>query len=207
MLIVLLGPPGAGKGTQAKALAERAGVGHIASGDLLREHRAQGTALGQEAASFMERGLLVPDELVIRMILDRIAEEGGKGAVLDGFPRTLPQADALDAVLAGGEIDRVLYMAVPTEELVRRLGGRLICRDCQRPYSEGSAPDRCTACGGELYQRDDDKPEAVARRIEVYESETAPLVGYYRAQGKLCEVDGKREIEVVGRDLQAAAGL
>lgn len=205
MLIVLLGPPGAGKGTQAKTLAETLNVVHIASGDLLRDHQARGTDLGLQARSYMEKGELVPDDLVIRMILDRMSEESGRqGAVLDGFPRTLTQAEALEASLEGPGIDQVLYIAVPADELVRRLGGRVICRSCQRPYQQDSAPERCADCGGELYQRDDDRPEAVQNRIQVYEAQTFPLVEHYRSQGKLKELDGAQAIEAVTRDLLAA---
>ena len=205
MLIVLLGPPGAGKGTQAKTLAETVDVVHIASGDLLRDHQARGTDLGLQARSYMEKGELVPDELVIRMILDRMSEGSGRqGAILDGFPRTLTRAEALEASLEGREIDQVLYIAVPADELVRRLGGRVICRSCQRPYQQDSAPERCTDCDGELYQRDDDRPEAVQNRIQVYEAQTFPLVEHYRSQGKLKELDGAQAIEAVTRDLLAA---
>lgn len=203
MLLVLLGAPGAGKGTQADALTEKVGVTHVSSGDLLRKHRAEKTELGTQAQSFMDKGDLVPDDLVIKMVLGRLADEtGGAGVVLDGFPRTEPQAVALDAALEGKGIDRVLYVKVPEDELVRRLGGRYNCRSCQRPFPEEAAGSGiCPVCGGELYQREDDRPEAVMNRLKVYEEQTAPLVAYYQSQGKLVEINGMQNVEEVTSDL------
>ncbi len=203
MLLVLLGAPGAGKGTQAEALTEKVGVAHVSSGDLLRKHRAEKTELGTQAQSFMDKGDLVPDDLVIKMVLGRLADEtGGAGVVLDGFPRTEPQAVALDAALEGKGIDRVLYVKVPEDELVRRLGGRYNCRSCQRPFPEEAAGSGiCPVCGGELYQREDDRPEAVMNRLKVYEEQTAPLVAYYQSQGKLVEINGMQNVEEVTSDL------
>jgi len=205
---VLLGPPGAGKGTQAKRLAEAAGVPHVASGDLFRRHQDSGTALGTLAKSYMEKGELVPDELVIQMVLDRIQEpDAREGYILDGFPRTLEQARALDMALAkeGATIDRAPLMEVGTEELVRRLSGRWVCSRCQTPYHEQMAPPKqpgiCDVCGGELYQRQDDRQEAVRRRLAVYEQQTAPLVDYYGRQGKLRRVNGQQAIDQVTADL------
>ena len=200
--LVLLGPPGAGKGTQAATLAQRLSLAHVASGDLLREHRAKGTELGQQASSYMQQGLLVPDELVIRMVLERIGQEDSQGGVvLDGFPRTLEQAEVLDQTLNAPGIQKAICIEVSQKELVRRLGGRLTCRNCQAPYQESTAPERCLACGGELYQRDDDRPEAVQQRIQVYETQTAPLLDYYREQGKLHTVNGEQEVGAVTHDL------
>ena len=198
MLLVLFGPPGAGKGTQAQVLSETLGIPHVATGDLFRDHVERGTELGRQANSYMQQGLLVPDEVVTGMLLERISRKDCRdGVLLDGFPRTIKQAQALDA----RGVDRVLQLAVPLGELVRRLGGRLVCRGCKAPYRGEAAPERCTACGGELYQREDDKPEAIRRRIEEYQTKTEPLVEYYRGQGKLWEVDGEQEIEAVSRDL------
>ncbi|MBI4233477.1 MAG: adenylate kinase [Chloroflexi bacterium] len=210
MRLVLLGPPGAGKGTQAVTLRQRLGIAHIASGDLLREHQARGTPLGQKARSYMQQGLLVPDEVVIQMILERIGQpDCARGFILDGFPRTLEQAKALDRALGAQGIDCVLYLNVSSEELVRRLGGRLTCRSCHAPYHPVTAPPRvpgrCDRCGGELYQREDDRPEAVRQRIAVYEAQTAPLVTYYREQGKLFEIDGQREAQGIAQEMLAVA--
>ncbi|MCS7207745.1 MAG: adenylate kinase [Dehalococcoidia bacterium] len=204
-VIVLLGPPGAGKGTQASLLAQRLGLVHIATGDLLREHQRQGTPLGLQARSYMEKGLLVPDEVVIGMLLERLGRPDcqERGCVLDGFPRTLPQAQALDTALRPHGVERVVLVKVSEGELVRRLGGRWICKVCQRPYHLVSNPPkiagRCDVDGGELFQREDDRPEAVRQRFQVYQEQTAPLVAYYRGQGKLVEVNGEGSLEAVHR--------
>ena len=211
MRIVLLGPPGAGKGTQAAGLAEELKVSRVSSGDLFRGHQSRDTELGRLARSYMERGVLVPDEVTIGMMMEWInAEEQADGFVLDGFPRTLAQAEALDKALAdSGGADRVMNIEVSREELTRRLGGRFVCRQCQRIYHEEFSPPqsalKCDGCGGELYQREDDRPEAVRKRIQVYSEESAPLVEYYRGTGKLREIDGESSIEQVGRALLAAA--
>ena len=204
MRIVLLGPPGAGKGTQAVNLAENLGVVHISSGDLLRKHQAEGTDLGNQARGFMQQGLLVPDEVIIGMIEDQIsATDAEDGYILDGFPRTLEQARALETALArqGLQIDHVLNIQVSSQELITRLGGRWICRDCQRPYHENNSPPReqgkCDGCQGELYQREDDKSAAVEKRIQVYGDQTYPLIEYYKDKGQLREINGEGDIEVI----------
>ena len=206
----MLGPPGAGKGTQAARIAESLSVPKVASGDLFRDHQARDTELGRHARSYMERGELVPDDVTIRMVMEWVtAHEGEGGFLLDGFPRTLAQARALDREMAGsGGIDRALYISVNTEELVRRLAGRLICRNCQTPYHEHSSPPavagKCDRCGGELYQRADDKAEAVQKRLQVYFKETEPLAEFYRDAGVLREIDGEGTVEDVGTALLEA---
>lgn len=213
MRIVLLGAPGSGKGTQAGAISQRLGIAHVASGDLFREAQNRGDELGQQVKSYMEQGLLVPDEIVIRMILERLAApDCARGYILDGFPRTLEQAKALDRALGerGESVDVVLWVEVSTEELVRRLSGRLICRNCQTPYHRVNSPPktagRCDRCGGELYQRPDDSPETVRKRIEVYFEQTAPLLDYYKQTGKKVKViDGEGDIE--GVEARAIAAL
>lgn len=211
MRSVLLGAPGSGKGTQAGIISERLGIAHVASGDLFREAASRGDEVGRQAKFYMEKGLLVPDEITIRMILERVAApDCARGFILDGFPRTLEQAKALDMALGerGEDIDRVFYIKVATEELVRRLSGRFICRSCQTPYHRVSSPPevagRCDRCGGELYQRPDDLPETVKKRIEVYFAETAPLIDYYEKAGKLVEINGQGEISEIGERLVAA---
>ena len=194
MKLVLLGPPGAGKGTQAAMLAEDVGVPRVSSGDLFRDHQSRDTELGRLAKSYMERGVYVPDDVTIAMVMDWIEGQEGKGGyLLDGFPRTLAQAEALDeAVKDKGGIDVALNIRVGTDELVKRLSSRLICRVCQAPYSrDTSRGDSCETCGGELYQREDDRPEAIGKRLETYFQETEPLVEYYRRAGVLREVDGE----------------
>jgi adenylate kinase len=207
--VVLLGPPGAGKGTHAAGLAAALGVERVSSGDLFREHQRQDTELGRLARSYMERGELVPDEVTVGMVLEWIDVPGRReGFVLDGFPRNVAQAEALDSALDDGDgVDKVLYIRVGHEELMHRLTGRLLCRDCQTPYHQDASPSarpgRCNLCGGELYRRDDDSPAAVGTRIRVYAEETEPLVGYYRSAGKLEDIDGEGSIEAVGRALAA----
>ena len=202
--IILLGAPGAGKGTQAAMLTEALAVPHVASGDLFRSALQKETPLGLEAKKYMDQGLLVPDEVTIAMVRERLAlPDCEEGVILDGFPRTLEQAKALDAALAeeGRAIDKVLYIRVPNEELVARLSGRWICRDCQAVYHTIANPPqqagRCDACGGELYQRSDDKPETVRRRLEVYFEQTMPLIEYYTEIGVLTEVNGDQSISKV----------
>ena len=213
MRIVLLGPPGAGKGTQAALLAERAHVAHVATGDLFRAHLGKGTELGKLAKGYMDKGALVPDDVTTRMVLERFNElDARDGFVLDGFPRNIAQAEALDAALseAGQTLDRALLIEVDRDELVQRLAGRWVCRSCQAPYHERSAPPVkpgvCDVCGGELYQRDDDRPEVVGARLDTYERETAPLAGYYEGQGKLARIDGRGQVEAVAAELARAIG-
>ena len=209
--MILFGPPGAGKGTQAAILAEKTGLVHITTGELFREAIRKETELGRQAKPYYDRGDLVPDALTIGMLLERLAEEDAvHGCLLDGFPRTLEQATALDDALSGqGQaIDKVLCIQVPEDELLGRLAGRWTCRGCGDVYHRQSrwpkVEGRCDRCGGELYQRDDDQPEAVRRRLEVYSRQTAPLIDYYRGQGKLVEVDGYRSVDEVSGELQAA---
>ncbi len=214
MYIIFLGAPGAGKGTQAAKVAGELNLAHIATGDLFRQALEKGTELGLKAKSYMERGELVPNQLTIAMVLERLsAPEGKGGVILDGFPRNLEQAEALDKALAqqSEKVDKVIYIKVSEEELINRLGGRWICRQCQSPCHATSSPPkvrgRCDKCGGELYQRPDDREEAIKKRLEVYFAETAPLIDYYRRAGKLLEVDGQGEVaEVAGRISAAVKG-
>ena len=209
MRIVLLGLLGAGKGTQAQMLSERLGVAHVASGDLFRYHQEQGTELGLLAKQYMDQGELVPDEVTIKMVLDRIQWDDCRlGFILDGFPRTLEQAQALDAALGQEGVDCVLHIRVSRDSLIRRLSGRLICRNCQTPYHLESSPPsvagRCDRCGGELYQRSDDQPDVVQRRLVVQEEQIRHLTNYYYGQGKLEEVNGDGEITAVSDELAEA---
>ena len=211
MRIILLGAPGAGKGTQAATLHEELNAPHIATGDLFRAALSQGTPLGLEAKSFMDRGELVPDNVTIRMLLERISQpDAADGYILDGFPRSLAQAEALDEALKSRNesVDKVLLVDVSEDELVRRLSGRWICRACQTPYHAVNNPPNtegvCDTDGGELYQRDDDKPETVRNRLGVYRDQTAPLIDYYTAQEILTSINGEQGIEGVRADLVAA---
>ena len=210
-VVLLLGAPGAGKGTQALFLVALLGAPHVASGDLLRAHREQGTRLGRQARAYMDRGDLVPDALVIDMILDRLAQpDAAQGALLDGFPRTSPQAEALEARLAerGGGVKAAIYIDVPMDVLVDRLAGRWLCRACQASYHEifnpPAAVGRCDLDGRELYQRSDDKREVVSKRVEVYLRDTLPVVEHYEQLGLLRRVDGNQPIETVRAALRAA---
>lgn len=209
--IVLLGPPGAGKGTQAKTLADTFGLVHVSSGDIFRENLKAQTELGKRAQNFMNLGELVPDDLTIAMIRERLSRPDCKlGAILDGFPRTPAQADALAVMLGelGGKVDVVPYIAVPAPVLIERLSGRWTCRASGHVFHEKYNPPKiagkCDFDQSELYQRDDDKSETVARRIQVYTDQTAPLIEYYQKRNLLAEVDGTQGIEVVGQQLLKA---
>lgn len=206
--VILFGPPGAGKGTQAKRLAQASGVAHISSGELFRENVGAATELGQQVKSYLDRGLLVPDEVTIEMVRARLAlPEHQAGALLDGFPRTVPQAEALDALLAerGARVNAVLKISVSTEALVRRLSGRRTCTQAGHTYNLESRPPKvsgiCDIDGSPLVQRDDDRRETVARRIQVYTDQTAPLDAFYRSRGLLVEVDGEQPVDQVTEDL------
>jgi adenylate kinase len=213
LYVILFGAPGAGKGTQAAILAEKTGLVHITTGELFREAIRQETELGNQAKVYYDRGQLVPDHLTIAMLLERLSQDDcARGCILDGFPRTLEQATALDEALAreGKAIDKVGYIQVPESELLSRLSGRWNCRQCGSVYHQRFQPPRqagrCDQCGGELYQREDDKPETARRRLEVYSQQTAPLIDYYRVKGKLVEIDGDKPVEEVAEGLLAAVG-
>jgi adenylate kinase len=208
LYLVLLGGPGAGKGTQAERLAKNLDIPQVSTGDLFRENLKNETELGQLARRYVDRGELVPDEVTVAMVRERLARpDAARGAILDGFPRTIVQADALEDLLAerGARLAAVPYIKVPEEVLLARLGGRRTCRACGAMYHDLFNPPQkagvCDKCGGELYQRADDTPETQAHRIEVYFDQTAPLIDYYRAQGLLVEVDGQPEIEAVQAEL------
>ena len=208
MRVILLGAPGSGKGTQAERLSGEAKLVHIASGDLFRKAEKEGTELGKLAKSYMEKGLLVPDEITIRMVMERIASlKSSQGFLLDGFPRTIEQAQALDKALAKEKkaIDKVVYIKVSNEELLRRLSGRWICRQCQTPYHMVSSPPkvagRCDRCSGELYQRADDTRETAEKRLQVYFTQTSPLIDYYQKKGKLAQINGEQDIGEVSKEL------
>jgi adenylate kinase len=208
--IVLIGPPASGKGTQAVMLRKLLDLPHVASGDLFRENLKNETELGRQAKVYMDRGELVPDDVTIAMVTERLSRpDCASGAVLDGFPRTIAQAEALDRALAGlgHEISVVPYIAVPDEELVERVSGRRLCRVCGGSYhvrfNPPQQPGVCDNDGGELYQRDDDKPETVRKRLEVYWEQTSPLIDYYRAKGILAEINGDQPIDAVAAELRA----
>ena len=205
MYIIFLGAPGSGKGTQAASVARELGLVHIASGDLFRQAIERGSKLGLKVGAFMEKGMLVADELAIRVVLERVsASDCLNGVILDGFPRNLNQAEALDKALAqqNKAIDWVVYIKVSSEELIKRLSGRWVCRNCQTPYHSQSSPprvqNRCDRCGGELTKRPDDTAETVKKRLMVYSTETAPLIDYYTRMGTLLEVAGEGSIAEVG---------
>ena len=211
--IVLLGPPGVGKGTQAEIIAETTGLPHISSGDLFRENLKNATELGKMAQSYMNKGELVPDDVTIGMIRDRLSRPDCKnGALLDGFPRTTVQAEALGKLLAefGSQVSIVPYITASADTLVERLSGRWTCKAQGHVYHEKFNPPMkpgvCDLDGSELYQRDDDKAETVSRRIQVYFAQTAPLIAYYRERGLLSEIDGAQPIEKVSADLLAVLG-
>ena len=209
--IVLLGPPASGKGTQATRLRETLDLPHVASGDLFRENLKNETELGLKAKVYMDRGELVPDDVTIAMVMDRLSRSDcTSGALLDGFPRTIAQAEALDEALAahGHKISLVPSIVVPDAVLVERVSGRRLCRVCGEAYhvrfNPPKQPGVCDKDGGELYQRDDDNPETVRQRLQVYWQQTSPLIDYYRNQGVLVEVNGDQSIDAVAADLRAA---
>ncbi|TMB99503.1 MAG: adenylate kinase [Chloroflexi bacterium] len=214
MYVILLGLPGAGKGTQAARLSAATALAHITTGELFRDNIREGTALGEKAKPFVEGGLLVPDEITIGMLLDRVKQpDASAGFMLDGFPRNLEQARALDEALSreGKQIDEALYIKVSTEELVRRLAGRWSCPQCGAVYHEQSRPPMkpgvCDNCGAALYQREDDRPEVVRTRLEVNQKNLQPLLDYYDGRGKLREVDGERDPETISKDLGRLIGI
>ena len=211
MYIIMLGAPGAGKGTQADILSKEMNLPHIASGDLFRQALEERTEIGLLAKSYMDKGELVPDEVAIKMILEKINQpDCTSGCLLDGFPRTLHQAKFLDEALKGQgkTIDKAIYIEVPNEELVKRLSGRRLCRVCQTPYHIISAPpktpEKCDKCGGALYQRSDDREETVKERLSIFFTQTVPILDYYKKQGKLIRVNGNLGIQGVAREIIAA---
>jgi len=208
IFLILLGPPMSGKGTQAARLSKALGIPQISSGDLFRDNIKRETALGREAKTYMDRGDLVPDEITIGMVAERLGRpDAAKGALLDGFPRTIPQAEELDRILdeLDASLTGVISISVPVEELVKRASGRRICRSCGKSYHLAFNPPAeegvCDVDGGELYQRDDDLPETVRQRLEVYQGQTSPLVDYYRKRGNLREIEGDQPIDDVAADI------
>ncbi len=208
MKIIMLGAPGAGKGTQAKKIAAKYEIPHISTGDIFRANIKGGTELGMKAKTYMDQGMLVPDEITIGMLMDRIHEaDCAKGYVLDGFPRTIPQAESLTKALgnAGEAIDYAVNVDVPDENIVNRMGGRRACVSCGATYHvQFNAPKQegvCDSCGEKLILRDDDKPETVQKRLNVYHEQTQPLINYYKKAGVLKEVDGTKNMEEVFKDI------
>ena len=211
MYIIILGAPGAGKGTQADILSQEMNLPHIASGDLFRQALEERTKVGLLAKSYMDKGELVPDEIAIKLILERINQpDCVSGCLFDGFPRTLHQAKVLDKALKeqGKTIDKAIYIEVPNEELVKRLSGRWLCRTCQTPYhiinSPPKTPGKCDKCGGKLYQRSDDREETVKDRLSIFFAQTVPILDYYKKQGKLIRVNGNLGMQGVAREIISA---
>ena len=208
MKIIMLGAPGAGKGTQAKMLADKYQIPHISTGDIFRANIKNGTELGNKAKEFMDKGLLVPDELVVDLVIDRFKEDDcKKGYILDGFPRTIPQAEALDKALSdiGDSVDYAVNVEVPDENIITRMGGRRACVGCGATYHVEFNPTKvegvCDRCGKELILRDDDKPETVKKRLDVYHEQTQPLIDYYTNKGIIKEVDGTQDMNKVFDDI------
>lgn len=204
MKIVMLGAPGAGKGTQAKMIADKYGVPHVSTGDIFRANIKEGTDLGKEAKSYMDKGLLVPDELTVKILLDRVSKEDcANGYVLDGFPRTIPQAEVLDEALSklGDKIDYAINVDVPDENIITRMSGRRACLKCGATYHIEHIPPKkegiCDRCGSELILRDDDKPETVKNRLDVYHKQTQPLIDFYQNKNVLKSVDGTQDMKDV----------
>jgi adenylate kinase len=213
--LVLVGPPGAGKGTQAQYIAEHLGVPQISTGDIFRSHVSQGTPLGLEAKTYMDRGDLVPDDVTVNMVRERLGDEDAReGFLLDGFPRTVPQAQVLDDILAeaGFKLDVVLELVVDDDEVIRRLSGRRTCRSCNHiwhvDFDPPTVPGVCDIDGGELYQREDDRAETIANRLEVYAASTAPLVNYYAGRGLLVGIDATGPVDdITSRAIDALRPL
>lgn len=213
MKIIMLGAPGAGKGTQAKMIADKYGVPHVSTGDIFRANIKNGTELGMEAKKYMDQGLLVPDELTVKILLDRVSQPDCKnGYVLDGFPRTIPQAEVLDKALAelGESIDYAIDVDVPDENIVKRMSGRRACVSCGTTYHVVHVPPKkegiCDRCGSELILRDDDKPETVKNRLDVYHKQTQPLIDFYTKKGVLKTVDGTVDMQDVFKAIVAILG-
>ena len=213
MKIIMLGAPGAGKGTQAKKIAAKYEIPHISTGDIFRANIKEGTELGKKAKTYMDQGLLVPDELVVDLVVDRVNQEDCKnGYVLDGFPRTIPQAEALDKALAANNetVDYAINVEVPDENIINRMSGRRACVNCGATYHLEYAPTKvegiCDVCGKELILRDDDKPETVKKRLDVYHEQTQPLIDYYTNAGILKTVDGTVDIDVVFQNIVEILG-
>ena len=213
MKIIMLGAPGAGKGTQADKICAKYEIPHISTGDIFRANIKNNTELGQKAKSYMDKGELVPDELVVALVVDRIkADDCKNGYVLDGFPRTIPQAEALDAALAAinDKVDFAINVEVPDENIINRMSGRRACVSCGATYHIVHIPTKvegiCDKCGAELILRDDDKPETVKNRLNVYHDQTQPLIDYYTGKGVLHEVDGTKEMEEVFSDIVSILG-
>ena len=213
MRIILLGPPGSGKGTQAKFISERFGMPHISTGDIFRFHINQKSLLGLEAKSFIDKGQLVPDQVTIKLIESRLTEDDcNNGFLLDGFPRTINQADALEGLLnkIGASVDSVINIEVPSEDIVDRITGRRICKDCGASYhiifNPSAAKDVCDRCGGTLMQREDDTENTVRKRLAVYENQTKPLIRYYDEKGLLRNINGSQDITKVFKDICSILG-
>ena len=213
MKIIMLGAPGAGKGTQAKMIAEKYGIPHVSTGDIFRANIKNGTELGMEAKKYMDQGQLVPDELTVKILLDRVAQDDCKnGYVLDGFPRTIPQAEVLDKALTelGDAIDFAIDVNVPDENIVKRMSGRRACLSCGTTYHIEHIPPKkegiCDKCGQELVLRDDDKPETVLNRLKVYHDQTQPLIEFYTKKNILMSVDGSKDMKEVFADIVAFLG-